>query len=61
MRRLLHREDGWALVTAVIVMSLMIGVGLASYAYVDTQVEQSANERTRESSFNYAEASFARG
>lgn len=55
MRRLRHSERGWALVTAVIVMSLMIGVGLASFAYVDTQVEQSANERTRESSFNYAE------
>lgn len=55
MRRVLDTERGWALVTAVIVMSLMMGVGLATYSYVDTEVEQSANERTRESSFNYAE------
>jgi Tfp pilus assembly protein PilX len=55
MTRLRDSERGWALVTAVIVMSLMMGVGLATYSYVDTEVEQSANERTRESSFNYAE------
>jgi Tfp pilus assembly protein PilX len=52
----LRREDGWVVVTAVIVMSLMMGIGLATYATVDTQQAQSRVERERDSSFNLSES-----
>jgi Tfp pilus assembly protein PilX len=54
----LQREEGWVVVTAVIVMSLMMGIGLATYATVDTQQGQSRIERERDSSFNLAESAF---
>ena len=52
----LRREEGWVVVTAVIVMSLMMGIGLATYATVDTQQGQSRVERERDSSFNLGES-----
>jgi Tfp pilus assembly protein PilX len=52
----LRREDGWVVVTAVIVMALMMGIGLATYAQVDTQQAQSRVERERDSSFNLGES-----
>ena len=52
----LRREEGWVVVTAVIVMSLMMGIGLATYATVDTQQAQSRVERERDSSFNLGES-----
>jgi len=51
----LRGETGSAVVTAIIVMTAMVSVGLASYAFVDTQTKVSAHERTRESTFNYGE------
>lgn len=48
-------ERGSALVVAIMVMSLMFTLGLASLAMTDTQTEQSGVERVRESSFNLAE------
>jgi Tfp pilus assembly protein PilX len=52
----LRREDGWVVVTAVIVMALMMAIGLATYSTVDTQQAQSRVERERDSSFNLGES-----
>jgi Tfp pilus assembly protein PilX len=55
MTRTLRQDDGWALVTAVIVLMLMMMIGLATYSTVDLQTRQSKTERNRESSFNLGE------
>jgi type II secretory pathway pseudopilin PulG len=55
MTKRLNCEDGWALVTAMIVITIMIGIGLATVAYVDGQQREAAGERKRESSFNLSE------
>jgi Tfp pilus assembly protein PilX len=52
----LRREEGWVVVTAVIVMALMMGIGLATYSTVGTQQTQSRVERERDSSFNLGES-----
>jgi Tfp pilus assembly protein PilX len=52
----LRREDGWVVVTAVIVTGLMMGIGLATYATVGTQQTQSRVEGERDSSFNLGES-----
>ena len=41
---------------AVVITSLMMGLGLSTYAFVDMRTKQSAEERQRESSFNQGEA-----
>src|SRR4051812_1086650 len=41
---------------AIVLMTMMIGVGLAAYSFVDTQQVETQRERQRESSFNLAEA-----
>jgi hypothetical protein len=56
LRRRLRREDGWAMVTAMMLMAIMLGSSLAVAAYVDTQTGQSRVQRTRETAFNLAEA-----
>lgn len=56
MRRVLRSERGSAIITAVAMMTVMIGVGIAAYAFADDQAVQSTKERVRESSFNYSEA-----
>jgi hypothetical protein len=48
-------ERGWALVTAMLVMALLIAFGLATYAFVDGQQAQSRVQREHDSSFNLAE------
>jgi Tfp pilus assembly protein PilX len=48
-------EGGWALVTALILMVIMLSIGLASFAFVDQQQRESGIERTRETAFNFAE------
>jgi len=55
MRRL-RSERGTAIITAIALMTAMIAVGLAAYAFVDGQQSQAASERQRESSFNFSEA-----
>lgn len=52
----LRRDEGWVVVTAVIVIGLMMGIGLATYATVDTQTAQSRVERERDASFNLGES-----
>jgi hypothetical protein len=51
----LQREEGWAVVTAVMVLMLMMSFGLAAYAVVDTQTAESKKDRNREASFNLSE------
>jgi len=53
--RRLRQEEGWTVVTAVLVLMMMMSFGLAAYAVVDTQTAQSKQERNRESSFNLTE------
>lgn len=48
-------ETGSALFVAIVAMSLMLMIGLATIALTDQQVRQSGVERTREASFNLAE------
>jgi hypothetical protein len=55
MSRLIRNEEGWAVVIAVVVMTVMLGVGLAMFAMADQQHKQSGNERARESGLNLAE------
>lgn len=52
----LRGEDGWALVTGLILMTIMLGTVLSTFAYVDTQQKASADGRKRETAFNLAEA-----
>jgi hypothetical protein len=52
----LRREDGWTLVTALMLMAMMLGLGMSTYAYVDTQQQQSGDTRKRETAFNVSEA-----
>jgi hypothetical protein len=57
--KLAHRlqsEDGIAIVVAIVLMTVMIGAGLATYAQVDTQQGQARQQRVRESTFNFTEA-----
>lgn len=49
-------EQGWALVTALMLMLIMAGFGLSTLSLVDTQQDQSADGRRRETAFNVAEA-----
>lgn len=56
MRSCLRAEEGWLVATAIILMTLMMGMGLATYAIVDTQTALSGVERQRESSFNLGES-----
>ncbi|MDQ3849706.1 MAG: hypothetical protein M3296_03715 [Actinomycetota bacterium] len=51
-----RREDGWVLVIAIVLMTVMLSVALASFAYVDAQQRQSAVGRQRNTAFNLAEA-----
>jgi len=56
MTRNLRAERGSSIVLAMALMTMMLAVGLAAYSFVDTQQENSMQERHRESSFNLAEA-----
>jgi hypothetical protein len=56
MIRRMRSERGTAIVMAIVLMTMMVGVGLAAYSFVDTQQVETMRERQRESSFNLAEA-----
>jgi Tfp pilus assembly protein PilX len=49
-------EQGWALVTAMLLMAIMLSTILGVANYVDGQTKLGAMTRKRETSFNYAEA-----
>ena len=59
MSKRLERQDGWALLTAMVMLTLMVAIGLATFAYVDSQTTSSRQERVRESSFNLDEGVLA--
>ena len=59
MRGKLAEERGNVLVTAILLMSIMLSVGIAVASTVDTQTAQSRKERERESTFNLAEAALS--
>lgn len=50
------RQDGNALVTALLVLTLLLIMGFSTLAFVDTQQSESRKQRERESSFNLSEA-----
>lgn len=51
----LQREDGAALVTAVVLMAVMLGLALATLALSDTGGQRALEQRQRDSSLNLAE------
>jgi hypothetical protein len=51
----LQDERGSVLVTAIILLGLMLGLGLTTLSFVDTETRMSGTERVRESSFYAAE------
>jgi len=59
MKTKLAQESGNVLVTAILLMSIMLSVGVAIASTVDTQTTQSRKERERESTFNLAEAALS--
>ena len=56
MRARLCHEGGSSLIVAIILIGVMMGIGLATAAYVDGEQAQSGRERVRESAFNIAES-----
>jgi Tfp pilus assembly protein PilX len=57
-RRLdLAAERGWALLTTILVMAILMSIALPLMTMVDTQSQGTATERKSEGSFNVAEAS----
>jgi hypothetical protein len=59
MRDKLSSERGNVLVTAILLMAIMLSVGMAVAATVDTQTKQARKERERESTFNLTEAALS--
>ena len=57
-----NSQDGWVVVTAMVLMALMLSVGLASMAFIDGGTKRSKEQRERESSFSLAEGTlYAQG
>lgn len=56
LRRRLADERGWALVTSLLVLGIMLSLALPLMTMVDTQQQASSQERRHEGSFNLAEA-----
>jgi len=55
LRARLADERGWALLTSILVVGILLALSLPLLSLVDTQQAQTANERKSESSFNLAE------
>lgn len=55
IRQLRDEEGGWALVTAIILLAIMMIVGTATLAYSNGETSVSNRERLSESGFNLAE------
>jgi Tfp pilus assembly protein PilX len=58
MRARLGQQSGWTVVIAIFTMTAMISMGLAAYAYVGGQQNQTRDERVRVSAFQLSEAAF---
>ncbi len=55
-RSTLRTQDGSALITALMVMLVMLPIGMALLAIVDTQARNSGTERTSDRAFNLADS-----
>src|SRR5829696_9131059 len=55
MTRRLRNQDGYAVATAMIVMSMMLMIGLATLAFADSETNSSNRERVHESRLNLTE------
>ncbi|WP_205697984.1 hypothetical protein [Conexibacter sp. SYSU D00693] len=58
-RRLRQEEGGWALVTAIGLLAVLLALGLATFSQVDAQQQASGMSRQKESAFNAAEAALS--
>jgi len=56
MRHRLEDERGWALMTAILFMAIMLGTVLSVARFVDGQTKLGADSRKRETAFNMGEA-----
>jgi hypothetical protein len=56
LRRTARNEEGWALITALILLSIMMSTSIGLLAYLDNQTTQTAKTRQRETAFNFAES-----
>jgi Tfp pilus assembly protein PilX len=56
LRERCNDERGWALLTAILLMTIMLGTILAVASFVDNQTKLGAMSRKRETAFNVAEA-----
>ena len=48
-------EEGWVLVTSIVLLGIMLAIGLALLSVADTQSQASGKQRQGDSAFNYAE------
>ena len=55
LRSLVREEGGWAVVTAVSMMTIMLGMGLATLSLVDSEQRETRRERQGEARFNLTE------
>ena len=55
-RARLTDERGWALLTAILLMTIMLGTILSVATFVDGQTKMGADSRKRETAFNMAQA-----
>jgi Tfp pilus assembly protein PilX len=56
MRRHARDEQGFALISAIILLTVILGLGLGLLLFTDSQTKASAKEQAKESAFNVAEA-----
>jgi hypothetical protein len=56
LRRTARNEEGWAMITALILLSIMMSTSIGLLAYLDNQTTQTAKTRQRETAFNFAES-----
>lgn len=56
MNKLAREDQGFVLVTALILLAVMLGLGIAIVAYTNGQQRASSNEQYSEAAFNLAEA-----
>lgn len=55
LRRRMAAEDGWALVTALVLLTIMMGASLTVVSYLDNETNQGRVSRNRETAFNIGE------
>jgi len=55
MRRRLSSENGSAVIISMMVIAAMLGLGMATFGFVDSQTKLSGYERNDESAFTYSE------